>query len=70
MFIPYRAVNKMLPGYKRNCLMLYREIIAFCSWIHKKQEKTLGGQKVELFNIKFGGTYSDHCAVHIVTTVR
>jgi len=29
---------------------------------------TLCGQKVELLNVKVVGTYSDHCAVHIVTT--
>ena len=50
--------------------MLYREIIAVCSEIHKKHINTLCGQNVELFNVKSGGTYSDHCAVHIVTTVR
>jgi len=25
---------------------------------------------VELLNVKAGGTYRDHCAVHIETTVR
>ena len=50
--------------------MLYREIMAVCSEIHTKHINTLCGQNVELLNVKPGGTYSDHCAVHIVTTVR
>jgi len=41
--------------------MLYREIIAVCSQIHTKHINTLCGQKVELLNVKPGGTYSDHC---------
>jgi hypothetical protein len=40
--------------------MLYREIIAVWSEIHKKHINTLCGQKVELLNIKL--------MVHIVTT--
>jgi hypothetical protein len=48
--------------------MLYREIIAVCSEIHTKHINTLCGQNVELLTVKPGGTYSDHCAVHIVTT--
>ena len=40
--------------------MLYREIIAVRSEIHMKNQSTLGGQKLELFNIKSGSTYSDH----------
>ena len=50
--------------------MLYREIIAVCSEIHTKHINTVCGQNVELLNVKPGGTYSDHCTVHIVTTVR
>jgi len=50
--------------------MLYREIIAVYSEIHKNHENTLCGQNVELFNVKSGGTYSDYWAVHILTTVR
>jgi len=48
--------------------MLHREIMAVCSEIHTKHIKTLCGQKVELLNVKLCGTYSDHCAVRIVTT--
>ena len=57
--------------------MLYREIIAVCSQIHTKHINTLCGQKVVLLNVKLVvhivttvrySTYSDHCAVHIVTT--
>jgi len=42
--------------------MLYREIIAVCSEIHTKQINTLYGQKVEFFNVKPGGIYSNHWA--------
>jgi len=48
--------------------MLYREIIAVCSEFHIKHINTACGQNVEFFSVKPGGTYSDHCAVHIVTT--
>ena len=48
--------------------MLYSEIIAVCSQIHTKHTNTVCGQKVEFVNVKPGDTYSDHCAVHIVTT--
>jgi len=48
--------------------MLYKEIIAVCSEIYTKHINTLSGQNLELANVKPGGTYSDHCAVHIVTT--
>jgi len=40
--------------------MLYREIIAVCYQIHTKHINILGGQNVELLNVKL--------AVHIVTT--
>ena len=43
--------------------MVYREIIAVCSQIHTKHINTLCGQKVELLNVKLGGTYSNHWAV-------
>jgi len=43
--------------------MLCREIISVCSEIHTKHIKTLCGQKVELQNIKPGGTYNDHWAL-------
>ena len=43
--------------------MLYREIIAVCSEIHKKHINTLCGQNVELLNAKPSGTYSDHWAL-------
>jgi hypothetical protein len=38
--------------------MLHCEIIAVCSEIHTKHINTLCGQKVELFNVKPGGTNS------------
>jgi len=48
--------------------MLYREIIAVCSEIHTKHINKLCGQNVKSVYVKPGGTCSDHCAVHIVTT--
>jgi hypothetical protein len=45
-------------------LMLYREIIAVCSQIHAKHINTVCGQNVGLLNVKCGGTYSNHCALH------
>ena len=39
--------------------MLYREIIAVCSYIHTKHKNAVCGQKVELLNVKL--------VVHIVT---
>jgi len=50
--------------------MLCSEIIAVCSQIHTEHINKLCGQIVELLNVKPDGTYSDHCAVHIVTTVQ
>ena len=44
--------------------------MAVCSEIHTKYINTLCGQNVELLNVKDGGTYSDRCAVHMVTAVR
>ena len=43
--------------------MLYREIIAVCSEIHRKDMSALCGQNVELLNVKPGGTCSDHWAL-------
>ena len=48
--------------------MLYRKIMAVGSEIHTKHINTMCGQNVEFVSVKSGGTYSDHCAVHIVTT--
>ena len=39
--------------------MLYREIIAVCSQIHRKHINTLREQNVELLYTKPGGTYSN-----------
>jgi len=44
--------------------MLYREIFAVCSQTHTKHINTLCGQKVELVNVKPGGTYSNHWALN------
>jgi len=38
---------------------MYREIIAVCSQIYTKKN-IFFGQRVELLNVKHGGTYSDH----------
>jgi len=43
--------------------MLHSEIIAVCSQINTKPINTLCGQNVELLNVKYGGTYSDHWAL-------
>jgi len=43
--------------------MLYWEIIAVCSEIYTEHINALCGQKVELLNVKPGGTYSNHWAV-------
>ena len=40
--------------------MLYREITAVCTQIHKKHINTLCGPNVGLLNVKPGGTYSNH----------
>jgi hypothetical protein len=45
--------------------MLYSEIIAVCSQIHTKHINTLCGQYLGFFNVKRGGTYSDHWALKI-----
>jgi hypothetical protein len=50
-------------------LMLYREIIAVCSEIHKKYINTLCGQNVEFVNVKPGGTYSNHWALEGIVKV-
>ena len=59
--------------------------MAECSEIHTKHINTLCGQNVELLNVKLVvhivtavryvqcplcGTHTDHCALHIVSTVR
>jgi len=43
--------------------MLSRKIIAVCSQTHTKHINTLREQNVEHFNVKLGGTYSNHWAV-------
>jgi len=43
--------------------MLYWEIIAVCSHIHRKDINTLCGQNLGLLKVKPGGIYSNHCAL-------
>jgi hypothetical protein len=43
--------------------MLYREIIAVYSEIHRKHLNTLCGRDVEFVNVKPDGTYSNHWAL-------
>ena len=45
-------------GYK----MLYNEIIAVCSEMHKERTSPLSRQNVEFLNVKNGGTYSNYWA--------
>ena len=45
--------------------MLYREIIAVLSEIHKNHMNTMCGQNVEMLSVKHSGTYSDHWAVKV-----
>jgi hypothetical protein len=40
--------------------MLYNEIIAVCSQIYTKHINILCGENVDFFNVKPGGTYSNH----------
>jgi hypothetical protein len=48
--------------------MLYSEIIAVCSEIHTKHINTAVWAERGIVSVRAGGAYSDHCAVHIVTT--
>jgi len=50
---------------KPSQLMLYREIIAFCSQIHTKHINTQCGQNVEFVNVK----HIKHWALECLTTV-
>jgi hypothetical protein len=43
--------------------MLYWEIIAVCSEVHIKHANTLYGLNVEFFNVRPGGTKSNHWAI-------
>jgi len=70
MFSPYRSVNTLLLGYKKNShLMLYREIIAVCSEVRIQQASTLCGQDVECFIVKPGGTYNNHLALKVTNRI-
>jgi len=53
-------VTRLKSVIKTSQLMLYREIMAFCSEIHTKHINTVCGQNVELLNVKL--------TAHIVTT--
>jgi len=46
--------------------MLYSEIIAVCSEIHKQRinKSSLRGLKVKFWNVKPGATYSNNQALH------
>jgi len=43
--------------------MLYREVIAVCSYTHTEHTNALCGQNVELLNVKLGRTSSNRYAV-------
>ena len=57
------TVRNFSKALKTSQLMLYREIIAVCSQIHRKHINTLYGQNVELLSVKPGGTNNDHWAL-------
>jgi hypothetical protein len=59
IFSPYRAVNTAVSAIKTSQLMLYRDIMAVCSEIHKKHINKLCGQNVVFCNIRL--------VVHILT---
>jgi len=48
---------------KTSQLMLYREIIAICSQIHKKHINAVCGKNVEFVIVKPDGIYSNHWAL-------
>jgi len=50
--------------------MLYREIIAVCSESHTKHTNAAVRQKVGIFNVKPGGTYSDLWGCKVLVTPR
>ena len=43
--------------------MLYREIMTVCSDILNQHTNTMCGQNVVFYNVKPGGTYSNHYAL-------
>ena len=64
---------------KTSQLMLYREIMAVFSEIHKKHINTVCGQNVELLNVKLAvhtyiHTYNDHWAlegsISVIKTIQ
>ena len=54
----------------KNQSVLYGEIIAVCSEIHKKHINTLCRQKVKLLNVEPVGIYSNHWALQRVKIGR
>jgi len=50
------APSKHSSNIKISPPMVNRELTAVCSEVHTKHRNTLCGQKIELFNIKNGGT--------------
>ena len=59
----HRAVKGQISVTKTSQLMLYREIIAVSSQIHKKHINTLCGKNAEFLNVKHCGIHNNHRAV-------
>ena len=51
-FSSYRTINIFLSVIKRNQLMLYTEIVAVCSVMHKNHRYVLFGQSLEVLTVR------------------
>jgi len=63
-FSSYHKVNTFFLGYKKNQLILYREIVVTFSEIRMQHINILCELNGEFKNIKRGGKYSNHRALN------